>query len=216
MSWWSLSLGWILLLTVGLVTATSHRLVAVLPSSTRRQGGISAAAAAMPTTTTTALLRGGGPGGLLQRSASTATDTTRASCGVGPWQLFCQTILDARRHLTAAAIARSTSIFAMYPADAIKTRLQMKQPLRWSDGLYKGVGGSLLGQVPYGVLTFGSYELYKGYLLDRWPTVPPIFKYAAAAVLGDLTGSGWLCTCGERENQMARVCACWLCAPRCA
>jgi hypothetical protein len=76
MSWWSLSLGWILLLTVGLVTVTSHRLVAVLPSSTRRQGATSAAAAAaaMPTTTTTTAvfqppLRGGGPPGELLKLA---------------------------------------------------------------------------------------------------------------------------------------------------
>jgi Mitochondrial carrier protein len=206
MSWWSLSFGWILFLTVGWLwtvatAATSHRLVAVLPSSSTRRPPHGWAARTI--TTSMQPLRGGG----FQRSAAAAaaaTDSTATSNG-GPWQLFCQTIIDARRHLTAAAIARSTSIFAMYPADAIKTRLQMKQP--WSGNLYKGVGGSLLGQVPYGVLTFGSYELYKGYLLDRWPAVPPIFKYAAAAVLGDLTGSGWLCTCVERRNKKW---ACWL------
>jgi solute carrier family 25 (mitochondrial S-adenosylmethionine transporter), member 26 len=80
----------------------------------------------------------------------------------------------------AAAVARSTSIFIMYPADVIKTRLQMQQmnALRIT-GLFNGVAGSLVGQVPYGVLTFGSYEMYKSYFLDHLPsTIPPIFKYA--------------------------------------
>lgn len=52
-----------------------------------------------------------------------------------------------------------------------------------------------MGQVPYGVLTFGSYELYKQYLLQHvspW-TLPPAMVYAIAAVLGDVTGSVWVC-----------------------
>jgi hypothetical protein len=70
--------------------------------------------------------------------------------------------------------------------------MEQANPLRLS-GVYNGVGGSLLGQVPYGVLTFCSYEMYKQKLLQRFPTVKPIFMYALAAVCGDLTGSGWLC-----------------------
>jgi hypothetical protein len=38
----------------------------------------------------------------------------------GPVQVFVSTIRDARRHLVAAAVARSTSIFCMYPVDTIK------------------------------------------------------------------------------------------------
>lgn len=40
--------------------------------------------------------------------------------GEGPLQVFARTIKDSRRHLAAAAAARSTSIFAMYPVDTIK------------------------------------------------------------------------------------------------
>jgi len=58
-------------------------------------------------------------------------------------------IKDARRHLVAAGVARSVSIFGMYPVDTIKTRIQMGVGIKL-DGLYKGVGGSLFGQVPYG------------------------------------------------------------------
>jgi hypothetical protein len=69
----------------------------------------------------------------------------------GPLVLFLNTIKEARRHLAAAAVARSVSIFSMYPVDTIKTRMQMGQAsaLRLS-GLYNGLAGSLLGQVPYG------------------------------------------------------------------
>lgn len=71
--------------------------------------------------------------------------------GMGPMDLFVQTIKEARRHLAAAGVARCISIFAMYPVDTIKTRMQTEQanPLR-PTGLYLGVGGSLFGQVPYG------------------------------------------------------------------
>lgn len=138
-------------------------------------------------------------------AATPPTGTNRKQQQPSPQEAFSswvktlsQTVLDARRHLTAAAVARSTSIVVMYPADVFKTRLQMQQanPFRLSGGLFNGVGSSLLGQVPYGVLTFGSYELYKDYFLknERFANVQPIFKYALAAVLGDLTGSGWLCT----------------------
>jgi Mitochondrial carrier protein len=77
--------------------------------------------------------------------------TNAAEVKNGPVQIFVRTVLDARRHLVAAAVARSTSIFAMYPVDTIKTRIQMDQanPFRLQ-GIYKGVDGSLLGQVPYG------------------------------------------------------------------
>jgi solute carrier family 25 S-adenosylmethionine transporter 26 len=121
----------------------------------------------------------------------------------GPFQVFARTIAHAKHHLMAAAAARSSSIFLMYPVDTIKTRIQMEQPnaLRLA-GIYKGVGGSLLGQVPYGVLTFGSYEMYKRALLNAFPNAKPIFMYAAAAIMGDLTGSGWLCPSEVVKQQM--------------
>lgn len=38
----------------------------------------------------------------------------------GPLQTFKRTIIESRRHLAAAAVARSSSIFLMYPVDTIK------------------------------------------------------------------------------------------------
>jgi Mitochondrial carrier protein len=173
---WSLHSWLALLLTVGGAVAASRKGGGIGTTTGRR--GLSLFSGRSSTTMT-----------------STKVSTKPSTSEGGPLQLFTQTILDARRHLTAAAVARSTSIFIMYPADALKTRLQMQQADAFRlTGLFNGVGGSLVGQVPYGVLTFGSYELYKGYLLDRFPNVQPIFKYALAAILGDLTGSGWLCT----------------------
>ena len=110
-------------------------------------------------------------------------------------------VVDSRSHLAAAACARALSIFGMYPVDTIKTRMQMGRPFELS-GLYRGVAGSLAGQVPYGVLTFGSYEIYKKSLLGRLPDVEPAFVYALAAILGDVTGSGWLCPSEVVKQQL--------------
>jgi solute carrier family 25 S-adenosylmethionine transporter 26 len=94
----------------------------------------------------------------------------------------------------------------MYPIDTIKTRLQMTQSTAFRlTGLYKGVVGSLVGQVPYGVLTFGSYEIYKQILHERFPTIAsnqPAIIYAASAILGDITGSGWLCPSEVIKQQL--------------
>jgi len=69
-------------------------------------------------------------------------------------------------------------------------------------GLYKGCAGSLVGQVPYGVLTFGSYEIYKQALLNKFPNTKPAFIYALSAILGDVTGSGWLCPSEVMKQQL--------------
>ena len=59
-------------------------------------------------------------------------------------------------------------------------------------GLLDGLGGSLLGQIPYGVLTFGSYEVYKRTIQEQFSDWNPTLQYALAAILGDMTGSLWL------------------------
>lgn len=129
-------------------------------------------------------IRGGKAGG------NTASPTKEG----GPFQTFVDTIKESRTHLAAAAAARSVSIFGMFPVDTIKTRIQMERPNPFQvNGLYNGVGGSLIGQVPYGVLTFGSYEMYKKAFLSKFSGVKPVFLYALAAICGDITGSGWLC-----------------------
>lgn len=95
-------------------------------------------------------------------------------------------------------MARGASIALLYPLDTMTTRSQMAlsnrktSPLRISV-LYRGLLGSLVGQVPYGMLTFGSYEIYKHALLSSFPQVDSFVIFVGAAILGDLTGSLWLC-----------------------
>ena len=109
---------------------------------------------------------------------------------------FTSVLVGARSHLAAAAAARAASIFAMYPVDTIKTKMQMGLPAFSGAGVgtyYRGVAGSLLGQVPYGMLTFGSYEVYKETLASKFPAMNLGLRTFAAAIMGDLTGSFWLC-----------------------
>lgn len=56
-----------------------------------------------------------------------------------------------------------------------------------------GVAGSLVGQMPYGVLVFGSYEMYKKELRRRYPSSNQAMIFALASLMGDVTGSFWLC-----------------------
>lgn len=58
-----------------------------------------------------------------------------------------------------------------YPLDTIKTRLHLGRALSVPSlpDMYRGLGSSLVGQVPYGMLTFGTYEIYKTALLRRFP-----------------------------------------------
>jgi solute carrier family 25 S-adenosylmethionine transporter 26 len=89
----------------------------------------------------------------------------------------------------------------MYPVDTIKTRLQLNQPFSFQ-GLHRGLGASLAGQVPYGVLTFGGYAVYKEQLRALFPKGSNLSIFTAAAVLGDLTGSAWLCPSEVVKQQL--------------
>lgn len=68
------------------------------------------------------------------------------------------------------------------------------------NGLYGGIGSCLFGQVPCTALTFGSYELWKKKLTKDCPQLPQFVVHSLAAVMGDLTGSIWLCP-GELVKQ---------------
>mmetsp|Transcript_229 Transcript_229/g.440 ORF Transcript_229/g.440 Transcript_229/m.440 type:complete len:437 (-) Transcript_229:347-1657(-) len=116
---------------------------------------------------------------------------------------FTDTIVAAKQHLIAGAAARGVSIFAMYPLDTIKTRLQVEasKVIKPAEGaslfskvaaLYKGCPESLFGQIPYGMLTFGSYEVYKELLAKNFPQIPKTLTYFISAIFGDITGSFWL------------------------
>ncbi|GJD11418.1 Probable S-adenosylmethionine carrier 2, chloroplastic [Galdieria sulphuraria] len=121
------------------------------------------------------------------------------------WRNFISVLYRARIHLLSGAVARGVSVFAMYPIDTIKTRLQLetsrgvanywhslRKALSKPKYLYWGVVSTLIGQVPYGMLTFGSYEIYKSWLTGSLRASSRLV-IVLAAIMGDLTGSLWLC-----------------------
>lgn len=68
---------------------------------------------------------------------------------------------------------------ASYPVETIKTRMQMGGGTASLKGgflaMYAGLGGSLVGQIPYGMLTFGTYEMYKAAMLKNLPVRASIY-----------------------------------------
>ena len=130
--------------------------------------------------------------GLLRQGAATVQQAS-ADLSEKVWQ--------ARHHLAAGAVGRCAAASMMFPVDTVKTRLQMFgvnccSNQQWTEALrrpwFKGLPSSLLGQVPNGMLVFGSYEVYKRELRKNFPDLPESRVRLAAALLGDLTGSVWL------------------------
>ena len=149
--------------------------------------------------------RGSKPSSSLSSSPPKPSSVALATRG-GVIDQFARVVMGARGHLVAAGSARAVSIFAMYPVDTIKTRLQMGKPILGGGlgvgGLYRGLVGSMIGQVPYGTLTFGSYEVYKEQLAARFPNLGLFSRTTMAAILGDLTGSFWLCPSEVLKQQV--------------
>lgn len=116
---------------------------------------------------------------------------------------------DAPRALTVAeglycgAIARAVQVVTMYPVDTIKTRVQFSRQASMTatarlrtaigqGGLYRAVAPTMLGQIPYGMITFGVLEWARTSMREKYPTAPGWASTCAAAALGDTLGSLWL------------------------
>lgn len=63
---------------------------------------------------------------------------------------------------------------------------------------------SLSGQVPNGMLVYGSYEVYKRELHERFPGLSPNQVRLIAALMGDVTGALWLAPF-ERTKQSVQA-----------
>jgi solute carrier family 25 S-adenosylmethionine transporter 26 len=122
--------------------------------------------------------------------------------GLVAFERLGSTLWTNRVSLAASAVARAASTVVMFPLDTLKTRLQSadtaalgpREALRkvlTQGHFYRGLGSTLFGQVPYGALTFGTYECYKQ-ALEEWGLASRRLRWMLAAVLGDLTGSLWL------------------------
>jgi len=102
---------------------------------------------------------------------------------------------DVRVHMAAGAVGRATAIFAMYPLDTLKTRAQMRGVAGLAGvgvrDLFRGVGGSLAGQVPFGAIAFASYEVLKRFLEEK-TAFGLVQRAFLAAILADMTGAIWL------------------------
>ena len=115
--------------------------------------------------------------------------------------------LTVSQSLACGAVARATQIVSMFPVDTVKTRVQVSRRLATSatsatttalqsvinaiskGALYKGLGFALLGQVPYGMLTFGIYETLKTSFQRSDVNCPDWVKIMLAAVIGDTIGT---------------------------
>ena len=126
------------------------------------------------------------------------------------WLEFAAALRTNRMSLVASAVARAVSVLVMYPLDTLKTRLQagaassagaLLRTAVQRGNWYAGVTSTLIGQTPYGALTFGSYETYKQ-LLERAGMHSRKLRWVVAAALGDLTGSLWLTPSEVVKQQM--------------
>ncbi|KAK1862759.1 hypothetical protein I4F81_005326 [Pyropia yezoensis] len=114
---------------------------------------------------------------------------------------FTAAVRGARTPLTDGAVAQAAVIAALLPLDALKTRLQIMHTTRPSvvrsslavaGDWYAGLLPAVVGALPYGALTFGSYEVAKEVLAERAPGLPRRRRLVLAACIGDAVGSLWL------------------------
>lgn len=112
-------------------------------------------------------------------------------------------MLTVSESLFCGAVARAAQILSMYPVDTVKTRVQFSRNTTQTAGqrlgaalsqgtLYRGALSSLVGQIPYGMLTFGALETTRSWLREQYPDAPNWTTTVAAAAVGDALGSLWL------------------------
>lgn len=113
---------------------------------------------------------------------------------------FSRMLQESRVSLMSGAMAKAVSIAITHPLDTFKTRKQLDPahiaslpPLSIST-LFGGIKTSLFGAVPYGAITFASYEVIKKKMLSKFGTkIRPEILLVSSAIMGDLIGSLWYC-----------------------
>ena len=66
-------------------------------------------------------------------------------------------------NLLSGGIARGITVLKLYPIDTIKTNIQNNSQYNFRK-LYNGINIALIGQVPYYMIVFGTYEKIKSKL----------------------------------------------------
>eukprot|EP00172_Hildenbrandia_rubra_P001133 Plantae.Rhodophyta-Hildenbrandia_rubra.ctg16963.p1 GENE.Plantae.Rhodophyta-Hildenbrandia_rubra.ctg16963~~Plantae.Rhodophyta-Hildenbrandia_rubra.ctg16963.p1 ORF type:complete len:387 (+),score=79.30 Plantae.Rhodophyta-Hildenbrandia_rubra.ctg16963:217-1377(+) len=122
--------------------------------------------------------------------------------GIGHnWNRFTTAIGDARRELVDGGAARLLAVALLYPLDTCKTRLQVTSVhsgralgavLKATPKWYGGVLTALGGQLGYGVVTFGMFEVMRQVLRNRFGEWSERRRTIVAACVGDLVGSLWV------------------------
>mmetsp|Transcript_83883 Transcript_83883/g.125752 ORF Transcript_83883/g.125752 Transcript_83883/m.125752 type:complete len:356 (+) Transcript_83883:132-1199(+) len=126
---------------------------------------------------------------------ATAAKVGAASMGVAKGAHVAA--LSWKAHLFAGGVARGVAVGTLFPVDSIKTKKQLGQKINLKIGdigheHFKGFGSAILGQIPYGMLVFGTYEMSKTKIFARYPDAPKLPTFLVAAVIGDFLGSVWL------------------------
>jgi solute carrier family 25 S-adenosylmethionine transporter 26 len=94
-------------------------------------------------------------------------------------------------NLIAGGLARGITIFKLHPIDTIKTNIQENKKYNFKlNKLYNGINIALIGQIPYYMLVFGSYEYIKKNLLLKYNN--KIGVYITSALIADFIGALWL------------------------
>ncbi|CAG8475481.1 6813_t:CDS:2 [Ambispora leptoticha] len=85
--------------------------------------------------------------------------------------------LDAKRRLTAGALAGVTSVSCTYPLDIVRTRLSVQSAtIGGIYALYRGLSPTLMGVAPYVALNFHSYEVLRKFFTPENKNSPPVFQ----------------------------------------
>jgi solute carrier family 25 (mitochondrial S-adenosylmethionine transporter), member 26 len=88
-------------------------------------------------------------------------------------------------NLLSGGIARGITVFKLYPIDTIKTNIQNNSQYNFRK-LYNGINIALIGQVPYYMIVFGTYEKIKSNLDKK------ISSYVISAFIADFIAALWL------------------------
>eukprot|EP00741_Cyanophora_paradoxa_P000559 tig00000411_g542.t1 len=104
--------------------------------------------------------------------------------------------------MIASATARALAVSAVHPIDTVKTKVQASRSGRSAvdalrrvlsesgvGGLYAGLDGAMIGQVPYSAIAFSVYETLKSALLPICPAALQVPCLLLCGSLGDLTGA---------------------------
>ena len=121
------------------------------------------------------------------------SDVQLGVAGVGAFKGVHVAALGWKAHLFAGGVARGVAVGSLYPVDSVKTKLQVGKPVSFKlseigHEHFTGFRAAILGQIPYGMLVFGTYETLKAKIFARWHDAPKLPVFIGCAMVGDIVG----------------------------